>query len=165
RQQLGDAGAGRVEGGGVGASSGGGRARDEATGTLRRDLRALGMLALRPVGEGGGTAMVHVRNRLIGYREEENLPPAPPAVQDVFRGIGEAARAVLGLRIALAVAPDDESDDAPATVRSREELEAENAASVAVATKAGFGLLDVPLIKGEEKGRPYALQTWGLHRP
>ncbi|MGV9348643.1 FUSC family protein [Streptomyces spiralis] len=101
--------------------------RDEATDTLRRDLRALGMLALRPVGEGGGTAMVHVRNRLIGYREEENLPPAPPAVQDVFRGIGEAARAVLGLRIALAVAPDDESDDAPATVRSREELEAENA--------------------------------------
>ncbi|WP_399144910.1 FUSC family protein [Streptomyces sp. MK7] len=101
--------------------------RDAATGTLRRDLGALGMLALRPVGEGGGTAMVHVRNRLIGYREEENLPPAPPAVQDVFRGIGEAARAVLGLRMALAVVPDDESDDAPATVRSREELEAENA--------------------------------------
>ncbi|MDF3292622.1 GNAT family N-acetyltransferase [Streptomyces silvisoli] len=43
-------------------------------------------------------------------------------------------------------------------------LEAENAASVAVATKAGFSLLDVPLIKGEEKGRPYALQTWGLNR-
>ncbi|GAA1547417.1 hypothetical protein GCM10009730_65660 [Streptomyces albidochromogenes] len=45
------------------------------------------------------------------------------------------------------------------------ELEAENAASVAVATKAGFRLLDVPLITGEEKGRPYALQTWGLSRP
>jgi RimJ/RimL family protein N-acetyltransferase len=44
------------------------------------------------------------------------------------------------------------------------ELEAENAASVAVATKAGFTLLDVPLIRGEEKGRPYALQTWGLSR-
>lgn len=101
--------------------------REEATATLRRDLGALGMLTLRPVGEGGGTAMVHVRNRLLGYREEENLPPASPAVQDVFRGIGEAARAVLGLRIALAAAPDDESDDAPATVRSREELEAENA--------------------------------------
>ncbi|MFE2384364.1 hypothetical protein [Streptomyces misionensis] len=42
------------------------------------------------------------------------------------------------------------------------ELEAENAASVAVATKAGFTLLDVPLIEGEEKGRPYALQTWSL---
>ncbi|SHL27104.1 GNAT family N-acetyltransferase [Actinacidiphila paucisporea] len=44
------------------------------------------------------------------------------------------------------------------------ELEAENTASVAVATKAGFALLDVPLIKGEEKGRPYVLQTWGLSR-
>ncbi|MGW1186878.1 GNAT family N-acetyltransferase [Streptomyces sp. NPDC002559] len=44
------------------------------------------------------------------------------------------------------------------------ELEAENAASVAVATKAGFGLLDVPLIQGEEKGRPCALQTWGLEQ-
>ncbi|MFI1371901.1 GNAT family N-acetyltransferase [Streptomyces longwoodensis] len=44
------------------------------------------------------------------------------------------------------------------------ELEAENAASVAVATKAGFRLLDVPLITGEEKGRPFALQTWGLDR-
>lgn len=42
------------------------------------------------------------------------------------------------------------------------ELEAENTASVAVAVKAGFGLLDVPLIRGEEKGRPYVLQTWGL---
>lgn len=45
------------------------------------------------------------------------------------------------------------------------QLEAENAASVAVATGAGFGLLDVPLITGEEKGRPFALQTWGLKRP
>ncbi|MDX3076271.1 GNAT family N-acetyltransferase [Streptomyces sp. NPDC088354] len=44
------------------------------------------------------------------------------------------------------------------------ELEAENAASVAVATRAGFRLLDVPLIEGEEKGRPFALQTWGLSR-
>jgi hypothetical protein len=44
------------------------------------------------------------------------------------------------------------------------ELEAENAASVAVAVKAGFRLLDVPLITGEEKGRPFALQTWGLDR-
>ncbi|MGW1727635.1 GNAT family N-acetyltransferase [Streptomyces sp. NPDC002306] len=45
------------------------------------------------------------------------------------------------------------------------ELEAENAASVAVATRTGFSLLDVPLIEGEEKGRPFALQTWGLNRP
>ena len=44
------------------------------------------------------------------------------------------------------------------------ELEADNTASVAVAIRAGFGLTDVPLIKGEEKGRPYALQTWALPR-
>ncbi|MEU6476761.1 FUSC family protein [Streptomyces sp. NPDC047017] len=102
--------------------------REAATDVLRRDLAALGLLALRPVGEGGGTAMAHVRNRLLGYRDEENLPPASPAVQDVFRGIGEATRAVLGLRLALGAAQDDESDDAPATVRSREELDAEDAA-------------------------------------
>jgi hypothetical protein len=101
--------------------------RGDATETLRRDLRALALLVLRPVGEGGGTAVSHVRNRLLGYRDEENLPPASPAVQDVFRGIGETARAVLGLRIALDE-PQDESDDTPATVRSREELDAENAA-------------------------------------
>ena len=74
-----------------------------------------------------GTALAHVRNRLLGYRDEENLPEATPAVQDVFRGIGEAARAVLGLRIALD-GPQDESDDSPATARSREELDAEDAA-------------------------------------
>ncbi|MFB7597778.1 FUSC family protein [Streptomyces sp. NPDC056160] len=101
--------------------------REEATETLRRDLAALRMLVLRPVGEGGGTAMTHVRNRLLGYREEENLPAASAAVQDVFRGIGEAARAVLGLRTALG-GPQDESDDTPATTRSREELDAEDAA-------------------------------------
>ncbi|MFE2378055.1 GNAT family N-acetyltransferase [Streptomyces sp. NPDC059398] len=42
------------------------------------------------------------------------------------------------------------------------ELEAENHASIAVATTTGFSQLDIPLINGEEKGRPYSLQTWGL---
>ncbi|MEV5434257.1 FUSC family protein [Streptomyces sp. NPDC052701] len=100
-------------------------APDEAVATLRRDLAALRVLVVR-LGE-AGTALSHVRNRLLGYRDEENLPPAPPAVQDVFRGIGEAARAVLGLRMALGGA-QDESDDTPATARSREEMDAEDAA-------------------------------------
>lgn len=101
--------------------------RDKATEMLRRDLEALRLLVLRPGSPArSGTAVSHVRNRLLGYRDEENLPPAPPAVQDVFRGIGEAARAVLGLRIALD-GPQDESDDSPATARSREELDAEDA--------------------------------------
>ncbi|WLW57820.1 FUSC family protein [Streptomyces sp. YU58] len=102
-------------------------ARDEATATLRRDLQALRLLVLRPVSQGTGTGLSHVRNRLLGYRDEENVPAAPAAVQDAFRGIGEAARAVLGLRIALGGA-QDESDDTPATTRSREEMDAEDAA-------------------------------------
>ncbi|MGW5618956.1 FUSC family protein [Streptomyces sp. NPDC003877] len=100
---------------------------DESTAVLRRDLRALHTLVLRAGGGDSGTGLAHVRNRLLGYRDEENLPPASAAVQDVFRGIGEAARAVLGLRIALD-GPQDESDDSPATARSREELDAEEAA-------------------------------------
>ncbi|CAL9602696.1 hypothetical protein SUDANB6_05483 [Streptomyces sp. enrichment culture] len=100
---------------------------DEATATLRRDLEALRVLVLRPPAEHTGTALAHVRNRLLGYRDEENLPPAAPIVQDVFRAVGETARAVMGLRIAFGGVPD-ESDDSPATTRSREELDAEDAA-------------------------------------
>ncbi len=100
---------------------------DESTATLRRDLQALRTLVLRAGSGDAGTALAHVRNRLLGYRDEENLPSAPAAVQDVFRGIGESARSVLGLRIALD-GPQDESDDTPATARSREELDAEDAA-------------------------------------
>ncbi|WP_217209790.1 FUSC family protein [Streptomyces sp. AC550_RSS872] len=100
--------------------------REEATVTLRRDLQALRLLVLHPVGETSTAALSHVRNRLLGYREEENLPEASPSVQDAFRAVGEAARAVLGLRIALG-GPQDESDDSPATARSREELDAEDA--------------------------------------
>ncbi|GAA3132592.1 FUSC family protein [Streptomyces rameus] len=101
--------------------------RDEATAALRRDLNALRLLVLRPAGEVSGIGLAQVRNRLLGYREEENLPEAAPAVQDVFRGLGEVARAALGLRLALD-GPQDESDDSPATARSREELDAEDAA-------------------------------------
>ncbi|GAA3043780.1 FUSC family protein [Streptomyces glomeratus] len=101
--------------------------REEATATLHRDLEALRLLVPRSVSQHPGTALSHVRNRLLGYREEANLPPAPAAVQDVFRGIGEAGRAFLGLRIALD-GPQDESDDTPETARSREELDAEDAA-------------------------------------
>ncbi|MCW7942871.1 membrane protein [Streptomyces hygroscopicus] len=121
--------------------------RDETTDTLRRDLEALRLLVLRPVAQETGTALSHVRNRLLGYREEDNLPPAPPAVQDAFRGIGEAARAVLGLRIALD-GPQDESDDTPATTRSREELDAEDAA-----------------ISGSEKAEREDGEPGGLKRP
>ncbi|KOT90723.1 membrane protein [Streptomyces sp. NRRL F-5755] len=102
-------------------------AEDPATVTLRRDLNALHLLVSRGASDHSGTAVAHVRNRLLGYRDEDNLPRASIAVQDVFRGIGEAARSVLGLRLALD-GPQDESDDTPATTRSREEFDAEDVA-------------------------------------
>ncbi|MER6529680.1 FUSC family protein [Streptomyces sp. NPDC001508] len=121
--------------------------RDETMTALRRDLQALRLLVLRPTGADRGTALSRVRNRLLGYREEENLPHASPAVQDVFRGLGESARAVLGLRIALD-GPQDESGDTPATTRSREELDTEDAA----------------IGGGEERAADEAAPT-GLRRP
>ncbi|AQS71203.1 FUSC family protein [Streptomyces pactum] len=119
----------------------------EATEILRRDLGALRTLVLRPPAEARGTALSHLRNRLLGYRDEENLPEATAAVQDVFRGIGETARAVMGLRIALD-GPQDESDDTPATTRSREELDAEDAA-----------------IDAGEEAAPKEEEPTGLRRP
>lgn len=79
------------------------------------------------------------------------------AVGPAHRGRGLAARAV---RVLAAYAHEELGAD-----RVVLELEPENAASVAVATRAGFRPLDVPLIEGEEKGRPYALQTWGRNLP
>ncbi|MGW5731644.1 MULTISPECIES: FUSC family protein [Streptomyces] len=124
------------------------RAEDDATVTLRRDLKALHLLVGRPVADDRGTALAHVRNRLLGYRDEDNLPRASAAVQDVFRGIGEAARAVLGLRIALD-GPQDESDDSPATTRSREEFDAE----------------DIAIAGAEEAAEPEEDDRTGLRRP
>ncbi|MCX5442043.1 FUSC family protein [Streptomyces sp. NBC_00056] len=119
----------------------------DATATLRRDLNALHLLVARPVSGGRGTALAHVRNRLLAYRDEDNLPRGSAAVQDVFRGIGEAARAVMGLRVALD-GPQDESDDTPATTRSREELDAEDLA-----------------ITGSEQDEDDADARTGLQRP
>ncbi|MEV3860982.1 FUSC family protein [Streptomyces sp. NPDC050095] len=122
---------------------------DEATATLRRDLGALHLMVSRPADENRGTAVAHVRNRLLGYRDEERIPPgATLATQDVFRGIGEAARAVMGLRLALD-GPQDESDDSPATTRSREEFDAE----------------DVSIIGAEKEAEEAADDPAGLRRP
>ncbi|WP_406841418.1 FUSC family protein [Streptomyces sp. AHU1] len=99
--------------------------RGDTVATLHRDLEGLGVLVAGPASGADGSGVAQLRNRLLGYRDEENLPEAPAVVQDVFRGIGEAARAALGLRLALD-GPQDESDDSPETKRSREELDAED---------------------------------------
>ncbi|MEU1627463.1 FUSC family protein [Streptomyces sp. NPDC020096] len=98
---------------------------DEMTRRLRRDLAGLHLLITRLAPADRGTGLAVVRNRLLNYRDEENLPRASLAVQDAFRGIGEAARAVLGLRLALD-GPQDDSDDSPEATRSREEFDAED---------------------------------------
>ncbi|MEU2774193.1 GNAT family N-acetyltransferase [Streptomyces sp. NPDC007162] len=126
---------------------------DEAAAVARleraRQLRAEGTTILLAVTVDGGAPLGEVM-----------LRPAPEgaeigyAIGPAHRGQGLAVRAV---RVMAAYAFEQLG-----VGRVFLELEAENAASVAVATKAGFRLLDVPLVEGEEKGRPYALQTWGL---
>lgn len=129
---------------------------DEAAARARldraRQLRAEGTAVLLAITVDGGAPLgeVMLRRALEGTELGYAVGPA-------HRGQGLAARAV---RVMAAYAFEQLGAEQVIL-----ELEAENSASVAVATKAGFRLLDIPLITGEEKGRPYALQTWGLHRP
>ncbi|WP_055590524.1 FUSC family protein [Peterkaempfera griseoplana] len=99
--------------------------------TLERELRALRLLVGRPPAQRRGTGYAVVRNRLLGYRDDHRLPQASPAVRDAFRAVGELARAMLGLHVALD-REGDSADDSPETARSREELEAEDASLAAV---------------------------------
>ncbi|MEU8844484.1 GNAT family N-acetyltransferase [Streptomyces roseus] len=129
---------------------------DEAAGRARlerdRRMRAEGTVVLLAITVDGGEPLGEVMLRRAPEGTELGY-----AVGPAHRGRGLAARAV---RVMAAYAFEQLDVD-----RVILELEAENAASVAVAVKAGFSLLDVPLIEGEEKGRPYTLQTWGLDRP
>ncbi|WP_299537408.1 GNAT family N-acetyltransferase [uncultured Streptomyces sp.] len=129
---------------------------DEAAARARlergRRLRAEGTTVLLAITDDGGAPLGEVMLRRAPEGTELGY-----AVGPAHRGRGLAARAV---RVMAAYAFEQ--------LGVRQvilELEAENAASVAVATAAGFSPLDVPLIEGEEKGRPYALQTWGLASP
>lgn len=129
---------------------------DEAAARARlardRQLRAEGTAILLAITVDGGAPLGEVMLRRAPEGTELGY-----AVGPAHRGQGLAARAV---RVMAAYAFEE--------LGARQvilELEAENAASVAVATKAGFRLLDEPLIMGEEKGRPYTLQTWGLNLP
>jgi hypothetical protein len=102
-------------------------ASDKATlPTLVSELRALrgaiGPDRLRSA----GADPAEVRNRLLGYRNDEHLPDASSAMQDVFRSAGDVARALFGLR--LAAQPDiPAGQDTPEAARSRAELKAEDA--------------------------------------
>ncbi|MEU9419986.1 GNAT family N-acetyltransferase [Streptomyces sp. NPDC051000] len=117
-----------------------------------RQLRADGTTILLAITLDGGAPLGEVMLRRAPEGTEVGY-----AIGPAHRGRGLAARAV---RVMSAYAFEQLG-----TEQLILELEAENTASVGVATKAGFQLLDVPLITGEEKGRPYSLQTWGLTRP
>ncbi|MEU1371061.1 GNAT family N-acetyltransferase [Streptomyces sp. NPDC005803] len=117
-----------------------------------RSLRAEGATILLAITVDGGAPLGEVMLRRAPEGTEIGYVVGP-----AHRGQGLAARAV---KVMAAYAFEELGVDQVIL-----ELEAENASSVAVATKAGFRLLDVPLIEGEEKGRPYVLQTWGLSRP
>lgn len=117
-----------------------------------RKLRREGTTILLAISSDGGAALGEVMLRRAPEGNEIGY-----AVGPAHRGQGLASRAV---RVMAAYAFEE-----LAVEQVILELEAENASSVAVAKKAGFRLLDVPLIEGEEKGRPFVLQTWGLNRP
>ncbi|MEU8432866.1 GNAT family N-acetyltransferase [Streptomyces sp. NPDC029216] len=129
---------------------------DEAAARARldrdRQLRKEGTTILLAITVDGGAPLGEIMLRRAPEGTEIGY-----AVGPAHRGQGLAARAV---RVMAAYAFEQWGAEQVIL-----ELEAENAASVAVAGKAGFRLLDVPLITGEEKGRPYVLQTWGLNRP
>lgn len=129
---------------------------DEAVARARLDkarrLRAEGTTILLAITVDGGAPLGEVMLRRAPGGTELGY-----AVGPAHRGQGLAARAV---RVMAAYAFEQLGVEQVIL-----ELEAENASSVAVAMKTGFRRLDVPLIEGEEKGRPYVLQTWGLNRP
>ncbi|MET7451506.1 GNAT family N-acetyltransferase [Streptomyces sp. NPDC005574] len=116
-----------------------------------RQLRAEGTTILLAITVDGGAPLGEVMLRRAPEGAELGY-----AVGPAHRGQGLAVRAV---RVMAAYAFEQLGVDQVIL-----ELEAENTASAAVAVKAGFELLDVPLIEGDEKGRPFALQTWGLSR-
>ncbi|WP_329177438.1 MULTISPECIES: GNAT family N-acetyltransferase [unclassified Streptomyces] len=127
---------------------------DEAAARTRldraRQLRAEGTAILLAITVDGRAPLGEVMLRRAPEGTELGY-----AVGPAHRGQALAARAV---RVMAAYAFEQLGADHVIL-----ELEPENTASAAVATKAGFTPLDVPLIKGEDKGRPYALQTWGLN--
>ncbi|MFF1923664.1 GNAT family N-acetyltransferase [Streptomyces sp. NPDC058221] len=116
-----------------------------------RQLRADGTTVLLAVTVDGGAPLGEVMLRRAPEGTEIGY-----AIGPAHRGQGLAARAV---RVMAAYAFEQLGVEQVIL-----ELEADNAASVGVAVRTGFSLLDVPLIEGEEKGRPYVLQTWGLNR-
>ncbi|WP_030687368.1 FUSC family protein [Streptomyces sp. NRRL B-1347] len=83
---------------------------------LRALRAAIGTGPQRPA----DTDPAAVRDRLLGYLGDEQLPDASPAMQDVFRSAGDLTRALIGLCPA-ADGPTLAARGTPETARSRKE--------------------------------------------
>ncbi|GHH87584.1 membrane protein [Streptomyces sulfonofaciens] len=101
-------------------------ARDTATlPALVHELRAL----RAAIGPGrprpAGSDPAEVRDRLLGYRNDEHLPDASAAMRDAFRSAGDFAHAMFGPRPAAAE-NTEAAQDAEWAARSRAEPAAED---------------------------------------
>ncbi|MEW2528425.1 FUSC family protein [Streptomyces sp. NPDC047071] len=92
---------------------------------LVSELRALRAAIGTGPERSAGTDPTAVRDRLLGYRGDEQLPDASPAMRDVFRSAGDFTRALIGLHLATG-GPTPAVRDAPETARAREEPRAED---------------------------------------
>ncbi|MGW4126021.1 FUSC family protein [Nocardia sp. NPDC004711] len=101
------------------------RPTDPAAARLTQELRNLRLLVAHSVVAGRDTRLTTVRDRLLGYRNDQCLPEsATGTVREVYRAMGELTRGLLGLQLVLSSQGD--CDQSPETARSREELEAED---------------------------------------
>ncbi|MGW4126298.1 FUSC family protein [Nocardia sp. NPDC004711] len=95
---------------------------------LIRELRWLRVLVARPMTAETDPAPVMVRDRLLGYDNGARLPEQTAVtVQEVYRAVGELARAMLGLRLALGT-DQNGGADGPEAELFRAELVAEDQA-------------------------------------
>lgn len=99
---------------------------DPALAQLLDELRDLRLLVARPTTSGTEPAAAMIRDRLLGYSNDEHLPiQITGTMRELYHALGELARAMLGLRLALGTYRDDAAEGAE-TASCRAELEAED---------------------------------------
>ncbi|MFE3002830.1 FUSC family protein [Nocardia sp. NPDC059246] len=93
---------------------------------LLDELSDLRRLLTRQTTAGADTATASIRARLLGYTTDTHLPnPVTDSTRELYHSIGELARAMLGLRLALGPRRHGTTDQNQ-TARCRAELEAED---------------------------------------
>ncbi|MFC1435557.1 FUSC family protein [Streptacidiphilus sp. N1-3] len=106
----------------------GAKATDPGLEALVAELHSLRFLVARSTSEARDAGFTAVRDRLLDYRDDQRIPEVSDQVRDVYRAIGDLARAMLGLRLAFGAEPEaaDTPADSPEGARTREELGVED---------------------------------------